>query len=237
MLSKLFLLSFAAFAVAGPSPRASCADVTVIFARGTTESEPIGTIVGPPLQAALTAALGSKTLNFVGVNYPASIAGFLEGGDPQGATTMANDVTSALSSCPNTEIVVSGYRSVYSKAYQANLYKYLFSQGGQLVHLAVPKLSSSVQSKLKAIVIFGDPDNGQSFPGNLNAIEKTFCAVGDDICLGGDLILPAHLSYGAVSSVFQHNTTFVNSCLGRTCCCKLHRFQTLKRMGQGWEIK
>jgi cutinase len=26
--------------------------------------------------------------------------------------------------------------------------------------------------------------------------RKTFCNVGDDICLNGDLILPPHLTYG-----------------------------------------
>ncbi len=75
----------------------------------------------------------------------------------------------------------------------------MHSQGGQLVHLSVAQLSSEIQQKIKAIVIFGDPDNGKVFPGNLNAVEKTFCAAGDDICLGGDLVLPPHLSYGAVS--------------------------------------
>ena len=64
----------------------------VIFARGTTEPAPIGVVAGPPLQAALKTALGSKTLSFAGVDYPASIPGFLEGGDPQGSKTMAADV-------------------------------------------------------------------------------------------------------------------------------------------------
>ncbi|KJA22644.1 carbohydrate esterase family 5 protein [Hypholoma sublateritium FD-334 SS-4] len=179
MFKKVIFLSFVALAAAAPSPRAPCADVTVIFARGTSELPPIGAIVGPPLEAALISALGSKTLNFVGVNYAASIAGFLVGGDPLGAATMASDVALAIGACPSTDLVMSGY-----------------SQGGQLVHLAAAQLSPAVQEKIKAIVIFGDPDNGKVFPGNLNAVEKTFCAVGDDICLGGDLVLPAHLSYG-----------------------------------------
>lgn len=110
MFVSAILLAFATLAAAAPSPRASCADVTVIFARGTGETAPIGTVVGPPLESALTSALGSKTLNFVGVNYAASVAGFLEGGDPQGAATMASDITSSLSSCPDTDMVVSGYR-------------------------------------------------------------------------------------------------------------------------------
>lgn len=112
MFNRILSLAFVALAAATPLPRAPCADVTVIFARGTTELPLIGTIVGPPLEAALISALGPKTLNFVGVDYAASIAGFLVGGDPIGAATMAKDVTSALGACPNTEMVMSGYRYI-----------------------------------------------------------------------------------------------------------------------------
>lgn len=112
MFKKVIFLAFVTIAAATPSLRAPCADVTVIFARGTTEPPPIGTIVGPPLEVALISALGSKTLNFVGVDYAASIAGFLVGGDPLGAATMASDVTLALGACPNTDLVMSGYRCI-----------------------------------------------------------------------------------------------------------------------------
>lgn len=110
MFRTALLLCLATTAFAAPTARQSCADVSVVFARGTTEPAPIGTIVGPPFQAALQSALGSKTLSFQGVDYAASIAGFLEGGDPQGAATMAQDVTSTANSCPDTKIVMSGYR-------------------------------------------------------------------------------------------------------------------------------
>jgi cutinase len=110
MFSYILLLALTASALAAPMARQSCADVTVYFARGTGESGTLGTIVGPPFQSALKSALGSKTLEFVGINYPASIAGFLAGGDAGGATTMANSVTSKASSCPNAKIVISGYR-------------------------------------------------------------------------------------------------------------------------------
>ncbi|KAG6818772.1 hypothetical protein H0H93_001907 [Arthromyces matolae] len=162
------------------TPRQSCADVTVFFARGTTETGTIGTVVGPPFKAALLTALGGQSLNFVGIPYAASIVGFLEGGDPAGATTMANDVTSTANSCPSTKIVISGY-----------------SQGAQVTHLAAAKLSSAVRARVNAAVVFGDPDNGQAFPSPIQSHEKTFCATGDDICAGGDLVLAPHLSYGA----------------------------------------
>lgn len=113
MFNFAVVLALVLSAVAIPTARQSCADVTVIFARGTLETAPIGSVVGPPFRTALQSALGSKSLNFIGVDYSASIAGFFEGGDPQGATTMANDVSSTASLCPNTAIVMSGYRSVF----------------------------------------------------------------------------------------------------------------------------
>ncbi|EKM82339.1 hypothetical protein AGABI1DRAFT_110999 [Agaricus bisporus var. burnettii JB137-S8] len=173
------LLSTLAYAAPLDS-RQACADVTVVFARGTGEVRPIGSIVGPPFEDALQSRLGGRSLNFVGVDYAATVGGFLQGGDPEGARNMARDVTSVASSCPDTAIVMSGY-----------------SQGAQLVHLSASQISSSVQNRVNAVVVFGDPDNGDGFPGVLNGRSITFCANGDNICDGGVIVLPAHLSYGS----------------------------------------
>jgi len=113
MFKYASVLAFGLAAFATPIARQSCADVTVVFARGTFEVAPTGTIVGPPFQSALQSALGGKSLNFIGVNYAASLAGFEEGGDPAGAATMAADITSQANACPNTKIVMSGYRYDY----------------------------------------------------------------------------------------------------------------------------
>ncbi|KAJ7851668.1 cutinase [Mycena olivaceomarginata] len=187
--SLVGIVALSLLAVAAPvaEERAAdaCTDVIVIFARGTTEAAPIGSIVGPPLQTALQVALGGKSLTFTGVNYAASIAGFLEGGDPAGSATMAQDasapllLTNAANSCPNAALVTSGY-----------------SQGGQLVHNSAKLLSSSVLSRIKAAVIFGDPDDGQAVQGVSSGKTDVICHVGDDICLHGDLILEPHLTYG-----------------------------------------
>ncbi|KAJ6616220.1 cutinase [Mycena sp. CBHHK59/15] len=183
MLSSSFLsfVTFSLVALAAPvdEKRAACSDVMVIFARGTTEPPPIGIIAGPPLEAALKTALGAKTLSFTGVHYPADIPGFLEGGDPQGSATMASDLTNAANSCPNAAIVTVGY-----------------SQGGQLVHNSAKQLSADVSSRIKAAVIFGDPDDGQAVAGISADDTKIICHTGDDICAHGDLILPPHLTYG-----------------------------------------
>jgi len=178
----LSLVHLSLLAVAAPvtvENRAACSDVMVVFARGTTESPPIGTVAGPPLEAALKTQLGSQSLSFAGVDYPASIPGFLEGGDPTGSTTMASDLTNAANSCPNAKIVSVGY-----------------SQGGQLVHNSAKQLSANVASRINAVVIFGDPDNGQAVSGISSDKVKVICHTGDNICAGGDLILPPHLTYG-----------------------------------------
>lgn len=113
MFKYVSLFNFVLLVAAAPSaPRQSCADVTVIFARGTFETPPIGTVVGPPFESALKTALENQSLNFIGVDYPADLQGFEEGGDPNGAKTMAADITNAVNSCPDTKVVMSGYRLV-----------------------------------------------------------------------------------------------------------------------------
>lgn len=85
--------------------------ITVIFARGTTEAGNIGAIIGPELSGELNKQLGGN-IAFQGVDYPADIVGYLEGGNPDGAKQLVNLVTTASTKCPNTQIVLSGYRQV-----------------------------------------------------------------------------------------------------------------------------
>jgi len=156
-----------------------CKALLLIFARGTTETGNIGTIVGPPFGDALKAGLGASNVAVQGVDYPASIDGFLEGGDPTGSATMASLLSQAISQCPDSKIVLGGY-----------------SQGGQLVHNAAKEITAAETAKISAAVIFGDPDDGQAVGSVPASKTDIFCAVGDDICAGGDIVLPAHLSYG-----------------------------------------
>ena len=55
---------------------APCADVTAVFAWGTTEPGNIGLVTGPPFIDALSEQLGSKSLAVQGVEYPATFRGF-----------------------------------------------------------------------------------------------------------------------------------------------------------------
>ncbi|TGO30073.1 hypothetical protein BPAE_0008g00650 [Botrytis paeoniae] len=179
-LLSILLLPLSVFAAPTGSIEArACSDVTVIFARGTTETGTLGTVVGPPFLSALKSALGSSSVTMNGVDYPADIPGFLEGGDAAGSKTMASMVTSTLSSCPDTKVVISGY-----------------SQGGQLVHNAAKLLPADTTAKISSAVIFGDPDNGDAVQGVSADKTDIICHAGDNICQGGSLILMAHLTYG-----------------------------------------
>lgn len=70
----------------------------------------VGDLAGPPFFNALTAIVGSENVAVQGVDYGATIGGYLEGGDPAGASTLASMVNLAISQCPSTQIVLSGYR-------------------------------------------------------------------------------------------------------------------------------
>lgn len=90
----------------------ACKAVTVIFARGTSESGNVGSLAGPPFFAALATDIGADNLAVQGVDYAADIVGFLEGGDPTGSALMAQLVAQAQTQCPDTKVVMSGYRFV-----------------------------------------------------------------------------------------------------------------------------
>jgi hypothetical protein len=62
--------------------------MTVIFARGTTEPGNVGLLAGPPFFDALSTMVGEGQVAVQGVDYPASIEGFLEGGDKAGSQEM-----------------------------------------------------------------------------------------------------------------------------------------------------
>ncbi|KAI5858159.1 cutinase [Tricharina praecox] len=167
-----------------------CAAVTVIYARGTTEAGNVGSIAGPPFFTALDKAVGTTAVQ--GVDYPADVAGFLAGGSSDGAKNMAQYAQTAITNCPDTKLVLSGY-----------------SQGAQVTRKAAAQLGTA-EAKVVAIVLFGDPNNGDSW-GDLQSKTKTFCATGDLICAGQSIILAAHLGYGSDATAAA---SFVKSQIG-----------------------
>jgi cutinase len=84
----------------------------------------------------------------------------------------------AQQKCPRTKIILGGY-----------------SQGGQVVHNTANSVGAAGMASVNSVVIFGDPKSKTPVTG---AESKTLviCHPDDNICSNGDLILPAHLTYG-----------------------------------------
>ncbi|CZS76986.1 unnamed protein product [Fusarium graminearum] len=155
-----------------------CKDVTVIFARGTTEAGNVGTAAGPPFFKALGEKIGQDKLAVQGVDYSASIAGIMQMGDKAGSEKMASLVTEAVKKCPKTKIVMSGY-----------------SQGAMLVHNAARALPAETTAKVAAVLNFGDPFQRQAIQGVPADRVKIICHAGDGVCAGTAAITPDHLTY------------------------------------------
>lgn len=93
-----------------------CKDVTVLFARGTTEGGNMGTLAGPPFVQAMGQMMGAANVAVQGIDYPADIPGFLAGGDAGGSKLMAQMVGQVMAACPTTNLVMAGYRYVSSSS-------------------------------------------------------------------------------------------------------------------------
>lgn len=114
-------------------------------------------------------------------------AGLAENFLPAGTSTAAINeakrlINLAATKCPSSSIALGGY-----------------SQGTAVVGNAVGQVSSSVQDKVKAVVLFGYTKNLQNLgriPNFSTSKTKIYCALGDAVCTGTLTILPAHLSYG-----------------------------------------
>ncbi|CZS92183.1 uncharacterized protein RAG0_02662 [Rhynchosporium agropyri] len=165
--------------MSGTGKKVVCPKMSVVFARGTGEPGNVGILTGPPFFAALGEYInGTNQLAIQGVDYEAQPAGFFAGGSMNGAIKMAGLVRSSLTNCPSTPLLLSGY-----------------SQGAQLVYLALPLLPPDITSKIASVVLFGDPKNGTAIPGVDEKRTKTFCHDGDDICRGGSKVSRDHLTY------------------------------------------
>ncbi|KAL0944833.1 cutinase [Colletotrichum truncatum] len=166
----------------------ACADITVIFARGTTEPGNLGLVTGPPFMDALKERLGGRSLAVQGVQYPATFAGFNRNGT-DGVPSMTAFIDEAVSKCPNTKVVMSGY-----------------SQGALVVRSTADSLPIDTMSKVNSVVTFGDPRNPSRITGAGNK-SLIICHENDAVCSGGFITID-HLTYaedasGAAQFVMQ----------------------------------
>ncbi|KAM4065369.1 cutinase domain-containing protein [Hirsutella rhossiliensis] len=159
---------------------AGCADVTVLFARGTCDPGNVGVTNAPTFFDSLAALLrrDGRSLGVRGFAYPASVEDFLAGTKARGRE-FASTLQATAAECPDTRLVLGGY-----------------SQGAMVMHDAAAFAGPQVMSKARAIVLFGDPYSNQAVANVDPSRVKVFCHQGDNICEeGGDLILPPHLTY------------------------------------------
>jgi len=165
-----------------------CWEILFFFARGSTESGNMGSIIGPPLANDLRAAFPNGQVGVQGVVYDAALGTNYDayGADPIGISYLEKVITGTVSSCPNTIIVVGGY-----------------SQGAALAARALSVLSTSITSHVVGAVLFGFTQNEQDggrIPNYPTSQTKVYCALGDLVCDGTLIITAAHLSYGSDAS-------------------------------------
>ncbi|KAI1371569.1 carbohydrate esterase family 5 protein [Hypoxylon crocopeplum] len=122
---------------------ATCAELAVIFARGTFDEGNIGPWVGGPFRDALVKKSSGIKIAVQGVSvddYPANLAGYVEeGGSSSCASSLGQAVQKYVSHCPDSKVAVWGW-----------------SQGAQCAHKAMGQLGSAAPNVV-ALGVFGDP--------------------------------------------------------------------------------
>lgn len=182
----------AALAVTAPAPAsaAACTEVHVVAARGTAEDGYLGRIVGDPVFAALRNRLPGRSVSSYRVNYPANLAF-------NSATTGNRDLVAHVqgqaAACPGQRFVLVGYSqgaNVVGNALGTSSFGALV--GGPVV----ATLSSSVQQRVAAVLLFGYPnrDLGRSVDSTYAGRTLDICYFGDPIC-GPGINMLAHLAY------------------------------------------
>lgn len=166
----------------------SCADIQVVFARGTGEPPGPGR-VGQAFVDALRSFTNGKSMAVYAVDYPASYE-FVHAVD--GASDARQFVGSMAVACPQTKVVLGGY-----------------SQGAAVVDLiTVPgeatfgfgdPLPGNVAGHVAAVAVFGNPSN--RIVGPLTTLSPLFGYKTIDLCNGSDPVcspgndVAAHRSY------------------------------------------
>jgi cutinase len=179
---------------------AACANVEVVFARGTLEAPGIGS-TGQAFVDALNAKLPGKTVDVYGVNYPASLD---FGRAVDGVADASNRIQSIAANCPATKIVLGGYSQGAAVAGYTTASS--VPDGFVLPASISGPMPQAVASHVAAVVLFGTPDDwflglaDHSAPpiaiGQLySAKTLQLCATGDPVCFPGGLDRSAHSSY------------------------------------------
>ncbi|OBI78755.1 cutinase family protein [Mycobacterium sp. E740] len=160
------------------SASSDCADVEVIFARGTDDTPGLGT-PGSAFANALRSLIGNRSLTTYAVNYPASYD-FLAAAD--GATDAANRVAMMSQQCPTTRLVLGGYSQ---GAAVIDMLAGVPPLGNKIGSIgSAPPLPQSLVSNVAAVAVFGNPATKFSNP----ITSSVFAGRAIDLCKDGDPI-------------------------------------------------
>lgn len=180
----------ALFAVAPPAmAEGPCADVDVVFARGTGEPGGVGTL-GQMFIDELRPQLGGRTVTSYGVNYPADYD-FLNAAS--GADDAEAHIQSVVAQCPSTKIVLGGYSQGAAVVDMLAGIPPLGNKVGGLQERvgdfgSTAPLAAELVPYVRAVAVFGNPSTKFSLPitGSVfgdRAID--LCKDGDPICSRG----------------------------------------------------
>jgi cutinase len=153
-------------ASAGP-----CADVEVVFARGTNEPPGVGS-VGQAFVDSLRSKVPGRSVGVYAVNYPATDE-FVRS-SLAGAGDASSHVQSMAASCPNTRMVLGGY-----------------SQGAGVIDMTTEQLSPEVANHVAAVAVFGNPESTFARMlggGRLPTISPLYRPKTIDLCVPDDPI-------------------------------------------------
>ncbi len=154
VVTMLYAAAVTTPAISKAAADGQCADVEVIFARGTLEPPGPGT-VGQEFSDALTGRLGGRSVDVYGVNYPASLS-FGQAAD--GVADAANKVLDTVNTCPATKIVLGGYSQ--GAAIAAYITSDTVPPGYELPAGISGPLPPNVAPHVAAVTLFGKPSNG-----------------------------------------------------------------------------
>ncbi|MGA5534279.1 cutinase family protein [Mycolicibacterium nivoides] len=171
-------------AAAGQASADSCADVQVVFARGTFEPPGVGG-VGEAFTDALRAKAGGKSVDVYAVNYPASLD-FATAAD--GVADASNKVQATVAACPDSKIVLGGFSQ--GAAVAAYLTEDAVPQGFALPPSITGPLPAGVADHVAAVALFGKPSSGflqMIYTGAPPiAVGTRYAAKTDDLCIPED---------------------------------------------------
>jgi cutinase len=187
-LSGAAVVAFAGLlspAIGMPSASAApCADVEVIFARGTFEPPGVGE-TGQAFVDALRAQLGGKSVDVYPVNYPASLDFSTAAA---GVIDASNKVRDVAATCPKTKMVLGGYSQ--GAAVMAYTTEDSIPAGYTLPPGITGPMAPEVANHVAAVALFGKPSSGflqQIYTGAPPiAVGDLYTGKTTDVCIPDD---------------------------------------------------